>query len=101
MVEPTLIWAASLATVAKCKTGVVNSEMIYAVDLSAPTFANHARLARLFQSQLRPVFGPRMNQRITPSTGRTSTRTIQSTFDPVLALLWKMLTIAQMSAIRT
>ena len=36
-----------------------------------------------------------------PSTGSSSTTTVHSTLRPVLAVLMKMFTIAQMSATRT
>jgi hypothetical protein len=36
-----------------------------------------------------------------PSTGNTSTSTVHRTFASVVALLWKILTIAQTSATRT
>lgn len=45
-------------------------------------------------------FGPIRYQRISPMIGRSNIITTQSTFDPVDALLWKILIIAQTSAIR-
>jgi hypothetical protein len=51
--------------------------------------------------QALPVLGPAINHAMKPITGSKTTRTVQRTFRSVEALLWKILTIAQISAMRT
>jgi hypothetical protein len=51
--------------------------------------------------QALPVLGPATSQAMKPITGSKTTRTVQRTLRSVDALLWKILTIAQMSATRT
>jgi hypothetical protein len=45
-----------------------------------------------------PDFGPAISHTIKPINGRRRIRTIQKTFLPVVAVLWNVLTIAQISA---
>ena len=49
----------------------------------------------------RPLRGPRKSHRINPNSGSSKTTSIQMSFFPLLAELWAMLRIAQMSPAST